>query len=701
MTRRDDLGRRVLLRCAGRRPSRRPRRSSGPPTPPSSPPTARCGATSFVGEQGLFAGNDPDDVDDDPRTVVLVARAADGDGARRRAARARPPRPRPRLVDAAAGWSSHRRPRRCRASAPRWCARPAPTPSASARCASTPPCRPRTSRCSAGSAGSAPATRVHRRRAARARCAGPSTGSQRLADADQAASAALLAGAALPTARRRGFVGDDGAPVPGTDLVAACDAILPSMVERDPEWAGWCGVLVNVNDLSAMGAAPVGLLDALGARDASFAAPGRPRARAAAPRPGACRSSAATPSSACPAALSVTALGRTDRPGARAAGGRPGDALTLTADLGGGWRPGYTGAQWDSTVAPHRAPSCARSPASSPARARPRPRTSAWPASSAPPACWPRPAGAAPCSTSPTSRRPPAPRPADWLTCFPGFAMLTADDPGAGGCARPPPSPPSAGNSSLAPASGCAGPTARRPSRSPARSPGSALPRGPPRAPPSPADGTPPMRIALLTYSTKPRGGVVHTLALAEALAASGHEVTVGTLGRGGDAVFFRAVDPRVTMQVVPFPDASPDETVGERIVRSIEVLRAGLDLSGSTSSTRRTASRRTPATARPHRPPPRHVHDRRSSSPATTGPSANRPPWSACPDRSPPRSRPAGTGRPPSSRTASTPPGSPMPPPRPRRPGRPGRVADRLGRYVLAVGGIEPRKGTIDLLSA
>src|SRR5437773_2502414 len=69
-----------------------------------------------------------------------------------------------------------------------------------------------------------------------------------------------------------GFVGDDGAPVPGTDMVAACDAILPSMVEHDPEWAGWCGVLVNLNDLAAMGATPVGLLDALGARDAAHAA---------------------------------------------------------------------------------------------------------------------------------------------------------------------------------------------------------------------------------------------------------------------------------------------------------------------------------------------------------------------------------------------------------------------------------------------
>lgn len=82
------------------------------------------------------------------------------------------------------------------------------------------------------------------------------------------------------------------------------------------------------------------------------------------------------------------------------------------------------------------------------------------------------------------------------------------------------------------------------------------------------------MRIALLTYSTKPRGGVVHTLALAEALAGRGHDVTVWTLGRGGDAVFFRPVSASVTVQVVPFvPD--PDETVGQRIMRSIETLRS------------------------------------------------------------------------------------------------------------------------------
>ena len=40
------------------------------------------------------------------------------------------------------------------------------------------------------------------------------------------------------------------------------------------------------------------------------------------------------------------------------------------------------------------------------------------------------------------------------------------------------------------------------------------------------------MRIALLTYSTKPRGGVVHTLNLAEALARRGADVTVWSLAR-------------------------------------------------------------------------------------------------------------------------------------------------------------------------
>jgi glycosyltransferase-like protein len=82
------------------------------------------------------------------------------------------------------------------------------------------------------------------------------------------------------------------------------------------------------------------------------------------------------------------------------------------------------------------------------------------------------------------------------------------------------------------------------------------------------------MRVALLTYSTKPRGGVVHTLALAESLAELGVEVDVWTLGRGGDTAFFRPVGASVGVRAVPF-ETRDEEPVGKRIMRSIAVLAA------------------------------------------------------------------------------------------------------------------------------
>ncbi len=80
------------------------------------------------------------------------------------------------------------------------------------------------------------------------------------------------------------------------------------------------------------------------------------------------------------------------------------------------------------------------------------------------------------------------------------------------------------------------------------------------------------MKVALFTYSTKPRGGVVHTLALAEVLVRCGHDVEVWTLGRDGDTGFFRQVDPAVVVHVIPFA-AHGGETVGDRIERSITTM--------------------------------------------------------------------------------------------------------------------------------
>jgi glycosyltransferase-like protein len=88
------------------------------------------------------------------------------------------------------------------------------------------------------------------------------------------------------------------------------------------------------------------------------------------------------------------------------------------------------------------------------------------------------------------------------------------------------------------------------------------------------------LSIALLTYSTKPRGSVVHTVALAEALVDTGQRVTVWALGRGGDDTFFRPVDPRIDLRIAPFPDIAGEE-LGPRVLRSIQVLRDAFDATG------------------------------------------------------------------------------------------------------------------------
>lgn len=219
-----------------------------------------------------------------------------------------------------------------------------------------------------------------------------------------------------------GFVGDDAAPVPGSDLVAACDAVLPSMVERDPEWAGWCSVLVNVNDLAAMGASPVGLLDALGARDRSFATRMLAGLRRASQAYGVPILGGHTQLGV-PASLSVTALGRVAEPvpgGAGAAGRR----VWLTADLGGNWRPGYTGRQWDSTSI--RSAEELRVMLGSVAEARPEAAKDVSMAGVA--GTLGMLAEASGCGAVldvAAVPRPPDATVGDWLTCFPGFAMVT------------------------------------------------------------------------------------------------------------------------------------------------------------------------------------------------------------------------------------------------------------------------------------
>jgi putative N-acetyltransferase (TIGR04045 family) len=379
----------------------------------------------FVAEQGLFTGHDLDDVDDDPRTVVLVARD-DRDPAR-------PVIGGVRLAPATGtdiGWwtgsrlAVHPRARRVGG-------RGGTVGAALVRAA-------------CATAEQAGALRFEATVQAGNERFFARLGWQRLADVALAGAphvlmrypmdriGALVAAAKAPlrgllaglAGVPAGFVGDDGAPVPGSDLIAACDAIVPSMVERDPEWAGWCSVLVNVNDLAAMGATPVGLLDAVGARDAAAAARVLTGLRAAAEAWGVPVLGGHTQLGV-PAALSVTALGRAARP-VPAGGGRAGDEVWVSADLGGHWRAGYTGRQWDSTSA--RTPAELRGQQGAVASVDPASAKDVSMAGLA--GTLGMLAEASGCGADldvAAVPRPPGASLGDWLTCFPGFAMITTD----------------------------------------------------------------------------------------------------------------------------------------------------------------------------------------------------------------------------------------------------------------------------------
>ncbi|GAA1790883.1 MSMEG_0565 family glycosyltransferase [Planosporangium flavigriseum] len=79
-------------------------------------------------------------------------------------------------------------------------------------------------------------------------------------------------------------------------------------------------------------------------------------------------------------------------------------------------------------------------------------------------------------------------------------------------------------------------------------------------------------RVGLLTYSTKPRGGVVHTLALAEALVAAGVDVHIFALG-GEDGAFFRDTQVPFTL----FPAPSGIDSLEEKVFASVDSIATGL----------------------------------------------------------------------------------------------------------------------------
>jgi len=72
-----------------------------------------------------------------------------------------------------------------------------------------------------------------------------------------------------------GQPGDDAAILPregGYDLLAG-EGFIPAFVANDPWFAGWCGIMVNLSDIAAMGGRSVALIDQIWAPSAEAAAP--------------------------------------------------------------------------------------------------------------------------------------------------------------------------------------------------------------------------------------------------------------------------------------------------------------------------------------------------------------------------------------------------------------------------------------------
>ncbi len=57
--------------------------------------------------------------------------------------------------------------------------------------------------------------------------------------------------------------GEDAAIIDNGDqvLLLAADGIWDKLMRADPEWSGYCSVLVNVHDIAAMGGRPLGMVD--------------------------------------------------------------------------------------------------------------------------------------------------------------------------------------------------------------------------------------------------------------------------------------------------------------------------------------------------------------------------------------------------------------------------------------------------------
>lgn len=148
-------------------------------------------------------------------------------------------------------------------------------------------------------------------------------------------------------------VGDDCAAIPDGDghLLFAIEGFINEFVDKDPWFAGWCGVMVNVSDIYAMGGRPIAVVDAIWSAGAE-----RMRAVLAGLADGASTYGVPVVGGHSNARsdrgqLSVAILGRAGPRLLTSFDARPGDVMLAAIDLRGRYREPYP--HWNaSTEAP-------------------------------------------------------------------------------------------------------------------------------------------------------------------------------------------------------------------------------------------------------------------------------------------------------------------------------------------------------------
>jgi uncharacterized protein len=144
-------------------------------------------------------------------------------------------------------------------------------------------------------------------------------------------------------------VGDDCAAIPDGDgfLLLAIEGFMNEFVAGDPWFAGWCGVMVNISDVAAMGGRPIAVVDAVWAAGDAAAEPVLEGLRAASQAYQVPIVGGHTNLRTDRRQLSVAILGRSKRL-LTSFDAKPGDRLVAAFDLRGKYREPFS--NWEAAT---------------------------------------------------------------------------------------------------------------------------------------------------------------------------------------------------------------------------------------------------------------------------------------------------------------------------------------------------------------